>query len=167
VLLNLTLRSTILYEKERTKLLKSAEESSGIHELQHNQNILPSLKNWNKEYTERRVAPWTKFFYLQVHLASTQPLGESLPRIIGTSLTLSSTGKSHPGYQVISPGKEDRPSWQKKLRNLDLIFTGSYLPVPRLSEVADLEEVISAMRLPYSPPEDGYPNVIFGAGSLS
>jgi hypothetical protein len=47
------------------------------------------------------------------------------------------------------------------LKNLDTIFSDSYVPVSRLSEVADLEEVFAAVRLPYCPPENGLPNVNF------
>jgi hypothetical protein len=33
--------------------------------------------------------------------------------------------------------------------------------VPRLSEVADLDEVFAVMRLPYCPPENGFRDVNF------
>jgi hypothetical protein len=161
VLLNISLRCTVLYEKEREKLLKCAEEISAIHDKPLNPQTLSALQQWNRKQVERRLVPWGKFFYLQVHLASTRKLSAELFRTIGTSLALNSSGESLPGYQVVLPEQAEAQVWQKRLKNLDLIFSESYLPVARLSEVADLEEVFAAIRLPYSPPENGFPNVNF------
>ena len=158
VLLNISLRCTVLYEKERERLMKFGEEISSIHEQHLNQQTLSAMQQWNKKHVERRLAPWGKYFYLQIHVASASGLKDDLFRTIGTSLTLSG-GESIPGYQVVSP--ERTQAWQNRLKNLDVIFSDSYLPVPRLSEVADLEEVFAAVRLPYSPPEAGFPNVNF------
>jgi hypothetical protein len=162
VLLNITLRSTLLYEKEQGRLLQSTHEISEMAQKRISQGTLAEMKQRYQAYVERYVSPWKKFYYLQIHLASSQATSESLSRIIGTSLTVNRKGNTFPGYQVSIPASEDVPTWQKKIRNLDLHFSGSYLPVPRLSEVADLEEVFAAVRLPYSPPEDGFPDVSFG-----
>jgi hypothetical protein len=161
VLLNISLRCTVLYEKEREKLLKFAEEISSIREQPLNQQTLSAMQNWNRKHVERRLAPWTKFFYLQVHLVSPCKISEDLLRSIGTSLTLDNSGEPLPGYQVIRPVPMQIDDWQKKLKNFDTIFTDNYVPVSRLSEVADLEEVFAAIRLPYCPPEHGFPNVNF------
>jgi hypothetical protein len=161
VLLNTSLRCTVLYEKEREKLLKFAEAISSIHDQPLNQQTLSAMQHWNRKHVERRLIPWTKLFYLQVHLASPCKLSEDLLRSIGTSLTLHSGGEALPGYQAILPNQSQTRDWQKRLKNLDTIFSDSYVPVSRLSEVADLEEVFAVMRLPYSPPESGFPNVNF------
>ncbi len=60
---------------------------------------------------------------------------------------------------------EEQAIWQKKLENLDFIRANSYLTVPRLSEIADMEEVFSVMRIPYSPPENGFPELRFAGTS--
>lgn len=161
VLLNISLRCTVLYEKERERLLKFAEEISSMHDRPLNQLTLSGMQQWYRKYVERRLVPWTKFFYLQVHLASTCKIRKDLLRTIGTSLALNSSGESLPGYQFLQPDQVQAQTWQKNLRDLDLIFSESNLPISRLSEVADLEEVFAVMRLPYSPPEDGFPNVSF------
>jgi hypothetical protein len=161
LMLNISLRGTVLYEKDRERLLKSAEEISETHDLPFTEKTLSALKQWNRDYVESRLVPWKKFFYLQIHLASTHKISQNLFRVIGTSLALTNNGESQPGYQVISPKHEEGNAWRKKMGNLDLIFSGSYLPVSRLSEVADLEEVFSVMRLPYSPPDNGLPDVNF------
>ena len=159
VLLNISVRCTVLYEKEREKLLKFNEEISSIPARPLNQQTLTAMQQWNKKYVDRRLAPWTKFFYLQVHLAFPCKLNKDLLRTIGTSLALNSSGETLPGYQVILPDQAQAQTWQKRLKDLDLIFSESNLPVSRLSEVADLEEVFAVVRLPYSPPENGFPNV--------
>jgi len=124
-------------------------------------NTLSTLKQWNDGYTERRLAPWKKFFYLQVHLASPQKIDENLLRVVGTSLAWNTDSTSLPGYCVAAPKPGEETLWRRKLRNLDFIFSGSYLPIPRLAEVADMDEVFAVMRLPYSPPENGFPDVTF------
>lgn len=161
LLLNISLRCTVLFEKEREKLLHYTSEISSTQEQSLNQQTLSAMKNWNTRFVERHTVPWGKFFYLQVHLASTRKLSRDLFRTIGTSLTQSGTGDPMPGYQIVFPDSAETHVWQKRLKNLELIFSKSYLPVPRLSEVADLEEVFAAIRLPYSPPENGLPDVNF------
>jgi hypothetical protein len=164
LLLNISLRGTVLYENERQRLLECAEEIANVtsHNL-INSKTLSAYQRWNGTYIERRLAPWKKFFYLQIHLASSQKIDENIFRIIGTSLTWNTDGSSLPGYRVIAPRRAEEPLWQRKLRNLDVIFSGGYLPVPRLAEMADMEEVFAVMRLPYSPPEDGFPDVTFAS----
>ncbi len=162
LLMNISIRSTVLYEKERERLLECAEGvSQSTSDELLNPRTMSALKRWNETYIERRLAPWKKFFYLQIVFASPQKIDENLCRIVGTSLTWSTDSASLPGYHVVVPQFEEGPVWQRKLRNLDFIFSGSALPVPRLTEVADMEEVFAVMRLPYSPPEDGFPDVKF------
>ena len=161
VLLNMTLRCTVLYEKEREKLLNSAEEIPSTQDRSLNPQTLLGMQQWHKKFVERRLVPWVKVFYLQVHLASPCKLSKDLLRTVGSSLALNGSGESLPGYQIIAPDQEHVPAWQNRLKNQDLIFSESHLPVPRLSELADLEEVFAAVRLPYSPPENGFPNVNF------
>ena len=161
LLMNVSLRCTLLYEKELQKLSSTTHEISGVNDKLLNQKTLSAIKRWNEAYIERRLTPWRKFFYLRIHLVSPQKMDENLFRIIGTSLTLGDDKQPSPGYKVIVPKHDERLNWCKKLRNLDFIFSSSYLPIPRLAEVADLEEVFSVMRLPYSPPENGLPGVNF------
>ena len=162
LLLNISLRCTVMYEREREKLLKSIEEISSIHDQPLiNQQTLSGMQSYNKKYVDRRLVPWTKFFYLQVHLASPCKLSSDLLRAIGTSLTLNSSGETLPGYQVIFPDQKQAQTWQQNLKNLDTIFSDSNVPVARLSEVADLEEVFAVLRLPYCPPEKGLPDVTY------
>jgi hypothetical protein len=162
LLLNISLRCTVMYEKEREKLLRFNEEISTIHDQPLiNPQTLSGMQSYNKRYVDRRLVPWTKFYYLQVHLASACKLSGDLLRAIGTSLTLNTGGETLPGYQVIFPDKKQAQVWQQNLKNMDTIFSDSNVPVARLSEVADLDEVFAVLRLPYCPPEHGLPNVTY------
>jgi len=161
VLLSITLRSTVLYEPERAYLLKSINEISKMDDRSIDQFTVSALKQWSKYTLERRLAPWKKLFYLQVHLASPQKLSEHLFRTIGTSTALNNKSEILTGYEVVSPKEQIEPYWQRKLKNLDIILSDIYLQHPRLAEVADLEEVFDVMRLPYTPPDNGFPDVKF------
>ena len=161
VMLNISLRSTTLYESERTNLLNTIDEISKMDNKSTDQFTASARKQWSKHTLERRLAPWKKHFYLQVHLASTQRLSEDLFRTIGTSLALNNKSDYLTGYEVVVPKPQKASYWQKKLKNLDIILSDIYLQHPRLAEVADLEEVFDVMRLPYSPPDNGFPNMKF------
>jgi hypothetical protein len=161
VVMNVLLRSTILYEREQTMLLKADREISEIEGGLVNQKTLTTVKEWSTRYTERRLTPWKKFFYLQVHLASNGTLDENLCRIIATSLTLTAGKDSLPGYQVIVAKRDDESIWRKHLSELNLTVSNSRLSLPRLADIADMDEVFAVMRLPYSPPDKGFPDIVF------
>jgi hypothetical protein len=152
VLVNMMLRSTVIYDSEHQLLLDSAEEISRLQTSSSRQKPVNVYKEWSEKFVNRRQDPWQKFFYLQIHLVSTQKIDENLIRSAGASLTLKSDGSSLPGYQVRSATLDEQGEWARKIRNLDLVFPKTYLPAPRLSEVADLSEVIDTVRIPYSPP---------------
>lgn len=161
VLMNVLLRSTILYEREQSMLLKGDREISEIEEGLVNPKTLTTIQEWSARYTERRLMPWKKFFYLQVHLASSGTLDEHICRIIGTSLTLTAGKDGLPGHQVIVPKRDEESIWRKQLTNLNLTLSNSRLSLPRLADIADLDEVFAVIRLPYSPPDQGFPDIVF------
>lgn len=161
VIMNISIRCTVLYETEREMVLKSAKEIANFSKDAPNQITLLALKRWSEKHTERRLTPWKKFFYMQIQLASNQRIDENIFRILGTSLSLTLDGQLSPGYQVIIPRAHEVESWLRKLRNLDFVYSGSYLSTPRLTEIADMEEVFAVMRLPYLPPENGFPDMQF------
>lgn len=164
-LLNISLRSTVIYERERLLVLENAQRIDSFKDDSMDRPALTALKEWNGKYRERRTHPWKKFFQLQVQLASLGTIDENAFRILGTSLTLSPDGQSSPGYCVLQPTDEEKTIWRKKLENLDFIRATSHLTVPRLSDIADIEEVFSVMRIPYSPPENGFPDLRFAGAT--
>ena len=161
VMMNVQLRSTILYEREQTILLKSDRQLAELDEGLISPKALTAIQEWSARYTERRLVPWKKFFYLQIHLAASGILNENLCRIVGTSLTLAAVKDSLPGYQVSLPTRDEEPIWRQGLMDLSLVSAGSRLSVPRLADVADMDEVVAVMRLPYSPPDTGFPDFNF------
>jgi hypothetical protein len=157
-IINIQLRPTILYEGELQIYSNLALEFSKYQPGEAEKKIFNSYKDWYDSYINRRLTPWKKFYYLQVHIASTNDIPDSLVRSIGTALTQSSTTLSQPGYQVIrQPTQIREREWADKIYKLCLISWGGRIPNPRLSEVADLEEVFSVMRLPYNPPGENIP----------
>jgi len=163
VMLNVQLRSTILYEREKNLLLMSNRQVAEIDEGTISQKALTAIQEWSTRYTERRLMPWKKFFYLQIHLTASGDVDENLCRTVGTSLTLPAERESLPGYQLSIPRREEEPIWRKQLMDLSLISSISRLSVPRLADVADIDEVFAALRLPYSPPDNGFPDFNFAS----
>jgi hypothetical protein len=161
VVMNVLLRSTILYEREQNMLLNCDREVTEIDDGLVNQKTLAAVREWSARYTERRLTPWKKHFYLQVHLASIGNIDENLYRVIGTSLTMADGKDNLPGYQVIVAKSDEAPIWRKQLADLSLITSNSRLSIPRLADIADMDEVFAVMRLPYSPPDNGFPDVNF------
>lgn len=152
VMLNSTLRPTVMYQNELQLLRNEADQISGLDVTSLDPRTRNVYKEWNTNLVNRRHDPWQKFFYLQIHLVSTHKIDEHLIRSVGASLTLNSDGAPRPGYQVRLAAPNETDDWGRKIRNLDIIFSESYLPVMRLSEMADLLEVFDTIRIPYSPP---------------
>jgi hypothetical protein len=163
LLMNICIRSTILYPKELEKISKSVSDASEIEAGAVSRETFLAMQDWSKLYTKRRLTPCTKFFYLQIHLASTQRIDENLFQIAGTSFTLRDDQCHSLGYQVAAPGPDEHLNWREKIKNLDMVPSASQLPVRRLAELADLDEVFAVVRLPYSPPDDALRDVKFAA----
>ena len=152
VVMNILLRSTMLYEGDAERLLSAADALSAMAAPPRMQRAFKVYKEWNDNYINRRLASWKKFFYLQIHVASTHEFDENFLRNVSAPFALTYPGQALPGYQIVFPAREKRVEWGRKIHNMDIVFGGSQLPVPRLSEVADLEEVFAAVRIPYTPP---------------
>ncbi len=159
-LLNISLRPTLLHDAERKNLLslKQRLEKMDADQVSPIQNAIH--KGWVTPFITRRLAPWSKFFYLQVHLATQgEGVDDSLSRAVGASLSRPANDKPSPGYETVSPenGSEAR-DWKAALHQLEIIRASSEYSIPRLHEIADLEEAWSVFRFPY-PPEIGLPQV--------
>jgi len=163
LLMNICIRSTILFPKEVERLSRSASIVSELEANALGKETLLAMQEWSKLYTKRRLTPCTKFFYLQIHLVSPQKVDENLFQIAGTSFTLGDDKSPSLGYQVVAPGPDEQLKWQEKIKNLDMVSSASQLPAPRLAEVADLDELFAVVRLPYSPPDDALRDVKFAA----
>lgn len=157
ILVNIVLRPTILYDNDLAIYSSLLSEVANYQSGEINQKTFGLYKEWYENYITRRLTPWKKFYYLQIHIVSNTNINENFLRNVGTTLTqnlLVQNVKAQTlhGYQIIRPSSKRKKEWGEKIYNLNLTFGGSQLANPRLSELADLEEVYSVVRIPYSPP---------------
>ncbi|PKN94320.1 MAG: hypothetical protein CVU44_04320 [Chloroflexi bacterium HGW-Chloroflexi-6] len=146
-----TLRSSALYASERKYLEEIRDGLSKSNEKLSSSSAFQPNFDWLEAYFKRRLDPLKKFFRVQVTLASQSEPDESLARNIGTAITRESADLRLPGYKEIRPQSVDEQrEWSNKLVNID--FPSSW---PRLEDIADLDELFSAFRLPYIQTEKG------------
>lgn len=161
ILLNISIRPTILYEGERRALLSMKQSAHLGKDEQSDEPYLQNYETWIDQCISRHISPWNRYFYLQIHLASPQGIDEYIFRSIGSSITRENPNKSSPGFQVLyPPDPKHANEWCNYLDCLEMIDTDNSLLLPRLSELASLDEVHAVFRLPY-PPEAGLPNTKF------
>lgn len=153
VLFNILLQPTILLQEERELLLAI---KSNVMEANDKPPVFLAYHPWVQKITERRLAPWQKYFLMQVHVLSEYSVHENLLRAIGTAITRDEKDTALPGFQVQQPGSaEEERNWLEDIREM--------IPVPpqrRLDELADIDEVFSVFRLPLRP-ETGLPGANF------
>jgi hypothetical protein len=161
IMLNISICPTTLYEGERRALVEmrgSALQSQGASS---EEPYLQNYETWIDPFINRYLSPWNKYFYLQVHLVSSSEIDEFLLRSIGSSITRDNPELSTPGFQIVRPRNENETTeWSICLDSLETIHTSSNFMLPRLSELASVDETHAVFRLPY-PPETGLPNVVF------
>ncbi len=153
------LRPTVLYERESDVLWGLQKQAAENKPSGEDAGWASLYSTWSEEIIKRRLAPWKKFYYLQIFLASNHEIEEDAAQGIGAVLTLNHSTLGQPGYEIVRPQEDQVGEWVERVSGLDVLLAGSRLPVPRLSEVVDLDEAFAAIRLPYSPPENGLPVV--------
>ena len=161
ILLNISIRPTILFEGERRALLAMKQSAHLSPNEPSDEPYLQNYETWIDQYISRHVSPWNRYFYLQIHLASPKGVDEYIFRSIGSSVTRKSPDKSSPGFQVVHPkDNKNAIEWCSYLDCLEINHTNHSFLLPRLSELASLDEVHAVFRLPY-PPETGLPGTEF------
>jgi hypothetical protein len=161
ILLNVSICPTTLFEDERRALLKIKQSATVTQGNPSSEPYLENYEAWVDPFISRHISPWNRYFYLQVHLVSTAEIDEFLLRSIGASITRDSPEISTPGFQVVHPSNQkEATEWCSHLDSLDIIHTNKSLLLPRLSELASVDEAHAVFRFPY-PPEPGLPNVVF------
>lgn len=161
LLLNIMVRPTILFEGERRALLKMKQSAMMPQNSATDEPFLQNYEEWIDTFISRHTSPWNRYFYLQVHLVSPLELDEHVIRSIGSAVTREKQKQLSPGFQVVYPlDKNNVSEWCKHLDRLEIIETNNSFLLPRLSELASLEETHAVFRLPY-PPESGLPNTEF------
>jgi hypothetical protein len=161
ILLNVSICPTTLYEGERRALVEMRQSAQSSQDAPSDEPYLQNYETWIDPFINRHISPWNKYFYLQVHLVSPSEIDEFLLRSIGSSITRDNPELSTPGFQIIRPNNgNEAAEWSSHLDSLKIIHTNNYFILPRLSELASIDEVHAVFRLPY-PPEAGLPNVVF------
>ena len=161
ILLNISICPTTLFEDERRALLKIKQLATVSQDDSSNEPYLENYEAWVDPFISRHISPWNRYFYLQVHLVSTAEIDECLLHSIGASITREGPEIPTPGFQIVHPSnKNEAIEWCKHLDSLDIIHTNKSLLLPRLSELASVDEAHAVFRFPY-PPASGLPNVVF------
>ena len=83
-IVNTMLCPTVIYYNELQFLWKSAKEIADLQAPSLDHRALKFYQEWNENFVNRRQDPWQKFFYLQIHLASTQEIDEKSREIQGS-----------------------------------------------------------------------------------
>lgn len=159
-MLNISLRPTLLYDSERKHLLQLKQKLDRLESEQMGPIAHLVHKGWVAPFITRRLMPWGKFYYLQVHIVTEdQPVDDSLVRAIGASLTRPIGEKLSPGFETESPASDtETRAWKAALHQMEIYRSASEYSIPRLHEIADLEETVAVFRFPY-PPYHGLPGV--------
>jgi hypothetical protein len=161
IVLNVSLRPTVILEGERRSLLAMKESARTPPNSPVDEPYLQNYEAWLDQFISRHISPWNRYFYLQILLAAPAGIDDYVFRSIGSAITRESREKASPGFQVAYPlDNQNAQEWSRYLDCLEMIHTGNHFVLPRLSELANLEEAQAVFRLPY-PPEVGYPNAHF------
>ena len=161
ILLNISICPTILFEGERRALVEMRQSALQSQDLSSDEPYLQNYESWIDPFINRYLSPWNKYFYLQIHLVSFSEIDEFLLRSIGSSITRDNPESSAPGFQIIRPKSgSEAAEWSSHVDSLETIHTSNNFILPRLSQLASLDEAHAVFRLPY-PPETGLPNVVF------
>ncbi len=161
ILLNISLRPTILFDNERLALFVMQKTMKAAAPAASEEPYLQQYEKWIDPFIDRFILPWNKFFYLQVHLVSSSAIDEYLLRSIGSAITRPTPEQALPGFQVLRPrSSNETVEWSRQIQALDIIHPNGQFMLPRLSELATLEEAHAVFRFPY-PPEMGLPDTVF------
>jgi hypothetical protein len=159
-LLNISLHPTVLYMDELQTLWEM--KHAGAPDANGSKGIYQSIpyRSWIEPFINRRLAAWKKFFFMQIHIVTYRQADESLMRVVGASLTRDGND-ALPGYEIARPSSPgEGHKWCKRLYQLEMPEAESAFVLPRLSDLADMEEVSSVFRFPF-PPAGELPGVQF------
>lgn len=152
-MINIVLQPTILLEDEKELLLEIKKK---VLDVEEKPAIFLPYYPWVENCIKRRLAPWKKFFLLQVHVIAEGSVDENISRSIGSAITRESNDAPLPGFHIMRPNStEEEAEWQDDIRLLNLIP-----PQRRMDDLADIEEVFSVFRLPLQQ-EAGLPGAGF------
>lgn len=163
IMLNITLRPTILLDEELLALADMKQTIAGF--AQSKLVMLNRDVEWATKVYQDRLVDLRYPFLLQVHLIALGDIPDYVLRAVGSAFTHPSGGKSTPpGYQVVQPATPEHiDNYLHDLLQLEPIQLNNNLSDPRfirLRFMADPLETSALFRFPF-PPCNGIPGVSF------
>ena len=164
VMLNITLRPTIVYEDELGMLAQVIETSDAIAHDSKNPLTRQDAELINRLYLER--ARSMGYAYLaQLHVVSPGRLPEYVPRAIASALTHYRQEHSRElGYQMRRPqNKNEHLQWLQSIYSLEPCLTPSIMKDARLQRfryIVNTDEASALFQVPF-PSKGGIPGVHF------
>lgn len=164
VMLNITLRPTVLYEDELGMLAQIVEKSGTIARDSKNPLTRQDAELINRLYLERFRS--MGYAYLaQLHVVSPCQLPEYIPRAIGSALTHYRREQSRElGYQMRRPqNKNELLNWLNAIYCLEPYVTHGIIKdarLQRLRYLVNTAEASALFQLPF-PSKGGIPGVNF------
>lgn len=156
VMLNILVQPTLLFDNEKERLLQIQKS---VLEPNHKSGVILPYQSWLEEYIKRRLAPWQKFFIIQVHALFEEHVDNHFLHSVGSAVTRNSNEFPLPGYELFHPVLEaEKSDWITNIQSL-------MISNPReINDIADLDEAFAVFRFPFQP-ETGLPGTNF-AGPL-
>jgi hypothetical protein len=152
VMLNILLQPAFLFEKEKESLL---EIQRTILDAEKRPNTLLPYHSWLESYIKRRLAPWKKFFLIQLHAVFENTKDDDCIHAIGSAITRDADDNSLPGFEIIHPASEaEKTEWLKNIQSLTISHQRD------LDNIVDLDEAFAVFRFPFRP-ESGLPGANF------
>lgn len=152
VILNILLQPTLLFDNEKERLIQIQKS---VSDLDHKSEVLLPYQSWLEEYIKRRLAPWKKFFLVQVHVMFEGNVENHFLHSVGSAITRDSDELPLPGYEFLQPVSEaEKSEWITNIQSL----TVSNLR--EINDIADLDEAFAVFRFPFQP-ETGLPGTNF------
>ncbi|RPH59657.1 MAG: hypothetical protein EHM81_07775 [Chloroflexi bacterium] len=150
VALNVSLRPAFFSYQERQALWNMTQVSPENPPLPPNENGYQPYDQWIEPLINKRLHPYKKFYYTQVHLASPNGIAGTLSRPIGAAITRETQDLLSPGFIVRTLADlSDARKWLSALTWLEILPSMvNSTRIQRLSDIADLGETHSVFRFP-------------------
>jgi len=148
-LLNILLRPTSVSDEDRQALWDMTQTTPQLNETP-SEGFQP-YDQWDDPLINKRLSPWKRFFYLQIHLACPGNVSNNLIRDIGSSVTRESPELVSPGFSVKHPSSDSETRrWMNSIFGLEILPSETNTTtISRLSDIADLNETQAVFRFPY------------------
>lgn len=152
VMLNILMQPAFLFEKEKERLLQIQRT---VLDAEKRPDTLLPYHSWLESYIKRRLAPWKKFFLIQVHALFESAKDNNFLNAVGSAITRDADELTLPGFEIINPSTEaETTEWLENIQSLTISQQQD------LDNIADFDEAFAVFRFPFRP-EAGLPGANF------